>query len=130
MVIIDNEYITLLYHEAEKIVHHQVHRPFSGEPLGAALTRGCEVLEQYGSIKWLSDERMNGPMSDEDAGWARNFWNKRVLDAGWKYWALVISQDLAGSFSMKAAVDGFSKLGVTVGLYTNPDMAMKWLIKQ
>jgi hypothetical protein len=35
-----------------------------------ALLTGLDTLQKYGAHKWLSDDRKNGPFSEEDQAWA------------------------------------------------------------
>ena len=65
-IILDNQYITIKFLPEKKMIYHTVHQPISGQDLRDALTTGFDALKSYGVSKWLSDERKNGPMSDED----------------------------------------------------------------
>ena len=78
-----------------KIVHHTIHAPVGGQTLRDALESGTAALAKYGACKWLSDDRKNGPLPEEEREWGFVDWNRRTMDAGWKYWALVVPQAVA-----------------------------------
>jgi hypothetical protein len=130
MLLIDNELITVFYQEEAKIVHHTIHHTCVGKTLRDALTRGAEIFEQYGAEKWLSDDRNNGGLDEEDPKYGREVWSKRMVEAGWKYWALVLPRDVPGTHSMAQLIDAYSQMGVTVKLFSNPDTALDWLKEQ
>jgi hypothetical protein len=130
--IIDDDKLTLVFHPNEKIVHHQIHKPLDDDEIKAMLTQGCEVFEVNGAEKWLSDDRGNGPVSQEIERWGQEVWNKRMVAAGWKYWALVIPEEALkeATSTMKMIIFNLSKLGVTLRLFSDPDRAMDWLKNQ
>ena len=131
MKIMDNLRVTLEFLEDEKIIHHQIHAPVPDDELKEMLTRGCEVFEARGARKWLSDDRKNGPVSPEIERWGQEVWNRRMVAAGWKYWALVIPEEaLKQANAMKAIIFNLSKLGVTLRLFSDSDTAMAWLKEQ
>jgi hypothetical protein len=125
--IIDNEYAVLTYYADSKIVHHRFKRPISGQNLYEVVDMGVELLKKHGAQKWLSDDRANGPMPQKDLDWANDNWFPRAIAAGWKFWALVVPEDVMGRMNMKDYVMSFHEKGIRVMVFTNPDEAMEWL---
>ena len=128
--IIDNEYASLWFHQDKKIVHHQFHQFVHGQYFRDVLTKGADVFEQYSAEKWLSDDRGNGALSPEDAQWGQDVWEQRVLQAGWKYWAIVMPEKIVGQMNMRQWAKRYSDQGVTVELFSDPDEALAWLERQ
>jgi hypothetical protein len=128
--IVNNEYITVNYLPDEQIVYHTIHQPFGGQPFRDAITTGTEALVQYGACKWLSDDRKNGPLSQEDAKWGFNVWNKNTIEAGWKYWAMVVPEKITAVSSLSLPIMELMYLGLHVCVFTKPDDAMDWLKRQ
>lgn len=126
-VIIDNDYVTLFYHDDKKMVHHIYKADIHGDYLKEALTVGTDQLIKYGAIKWLSDNRATEGHSDEEQAWIDTVWLPRTLKAGWKYWALVLPQNVIGQMNMLHYINSFSERGVLVRVFNNPDEAMTWL---
>ncbi len=128
VVIFDNADASLKYHPDAKIVHHTFKHPMKGEPFRNVLLQGYEVMKKYGANKWLSDDRLHADaLTEEDAGWATTVWSKMVMEAGWKYWALVVSSDLKSRMDMNAFIQLYYEQGVTIMVFTNPDEALTWL---
>jgi hypothetical protein len=130
ITILDNDYATLQYHPETKIVHHQFHKPISGDPFREVLTKGAEACEEYGAIKWISDDRANSAIPPEDGQWAENVWVPRVLAVGWKYWAIVMPAKIIGQMNMQYFKKQNEERGVTVQVFSDPTEAMTWLENQ
>jgi hypothetical protein len=126
-----NEYATLMYHPDSRIVHHVFHQPIGGEPFRQVLNLGQELLQQNGAHKWLSDDRQNAALPEEDSAWALSDWAARVLASGWKYWAIVVPHSMAGRVDMQKYIDEYLEKGsVRVMVFVDPSEALSWLEKQ
>ena len=130
MTIMENEFVTVWYHADKKIVHHQFHKFIHGKVLRDALDAGYEVLKKYKAQKWLSDDRLNSAIPKEDTEWAFTDWSNRVIQAGWKFWAIVQPESVIGQMNVKRFAKEYLSRGVVVEMFTDPDNAMKWLEKQ
>jgi len=126
--IIKNEFATLVYHPEAKIIHHTFHQPIGGDEFREVLNLGTDALAKYSASKWLSDDRNNSALSQEDTEWSMNFWFPRAIKAGWKYWALVVPQDLLARMNLKQFVDSYYDKGLRIMVFNNPEEAMQWLI--
>ena len=127
MTVLDNEFVTMWYYPEDKIVHHQFHQFMYGQLFRDALMTGADLFEKNSANKWLSDDRANNALPEEDAEWGRQNWVPRIMKAGWKYWALVMPDKVLGQMNMQRFVKEFSKHGVTVKVFADPDEALKWL---
>jgi hypothetical protein len=127
LTVIDNEYATLMYYPDTQIVHHVFHKPISGPHFRAILNGGAALLKEHGACKWLSDDRNNTALSDEDTVWSKTDWFPRASAAGWKFWALVVPPDLMAQMNLKEFIDTYYELGLRSMVFTEPMEAMKWL---
>lgn len=127
--VLDNPYITIKYLPDKKMIYHTVHQPLSGQPLRDALMAGFNALQSYGVCKWLSDERKNGPMSEEDRAWGEVNLNRRSMEAGWKYWALIVPEQVAAAGAMAPTMNAMYELGLRMMVFTNVEEASAWLDK-
>jgi len=127
VTIVDNEYITVEYVPEKKMIHHTIHKPVGGQLFRDALNAGTEALRKHGACKWLSDDRKNGPLSREDAEWGFNDWNLRTIQAGWKYWALVVPPEVAAAGSLVPTMGDLFKLGLRMMVFTDLEAASEWL---
>jgi hypothetical protein len=130
IVIHDNEFVTVWYHPDKKIVHHQFHKFLYDKAFRDALNAGVEAMQKYGAEKWLSDDRQNGAIPEEDLEWGRSDWFPRVKAAGWKYWAIVPPEKTIGRLNMQREAQINNEKGVITGIFNDPDEAMTWLASQ
>jgi hypothetical protein len=129
-VIINNEFAKLIVHPGKKIVHHQFKKYIFGNAFREVMTKGVDVFIKYECTKWLSDDRENAALKQEDIQWSQIRWEKRILDKGWKSWAVILPKKAVGQITMKGIIDRNKELGVSVEIFTNPTQAMEWLEKQ
>ena len=127
IMILDNEYISMSYLPDKKILYHTVHQPIGGKILRDALLLGIESLQKYGAHKWLSDDRKNGPMSAEDQAWGAVNVNQRAIEIGWKYWALVVPEQLVAAGSMAPIIEANFELGMRMMVFSDVKEAIHWL---
>lgn len=127
ITLIQNEYATLVYHTDAKIVHHTFHQPIKGQHFRDVLNKGLEVFIKHGATKWLSDDRNNSALEPEDREWATNDWYTRAAKAGWKYWAMVVPNDIHGRMDVKGYIEQGFEGGIRVMVFTNPQEALEWL---
>ncbi len=125
--ILKNDQITVYFHEEDKIIHHVCHKQISGQPYRDAFFAGTDTLIKYKAIKWLSDDRMNPMVCPDDQKWLAEVWTPKILQAGWKYWGLVMPQEALGQMRMTLACQIYSKLGVTLNTFEDPIKALVWL---
>ncbi len=128
--ILDNEFAKLIVHPGKKIVHHQLKRYIFGDAFKEVMTKGGDAFIKYECTKWLSDDRENAALRQEDIQWSQKHWEKRIFDAGWKHWAVIMPKKTVGQISMKGIIDRNKDMGVTVETFPNPTQAMEWLEKQ
>lgn len=130
ITVITNQYVELYYHEETKIIHHIYHPGVGGDYLKEELTTGTDWLIEKGAIKWLSDNSAIEGVTDEEAAWINTEWLPRTIAAGWKFWALVVPNDVMGRMNMVQFVSEFAQQGVLVRVFTESDAAMAWLVAQ
>lgn len=127
ITILDKEYVTLWYHPESKIVHHQFHKFIYGDKFREVLEKGLEIFKQYGATKWLSDDRLNSALPAADSKWGLEDWNPRVFAAGWKYWAVVVPDKVAGQLNINWLMRENIAHGLQVKAFDDADEALKWL---
>jgi hypothetical protein len=127
ITLLDDNYASLVYHQEQKIVHHCFHKALDSQHLRTVLNQGVDLLTQHGASKWLSDNREIDPHSDEDGRWVNDNWLPRAVAAGWKYWALVVPEEVAARLNMTEFVNSFFERGIRIMVFSEPTNAMKWL---
>jgi hypothetical protein len=127
--IIETPAVVLRYYPNTKIVHHELKRFVHGQEFRDVLEKGLQTFIKHGAVKWLSDDRGNGPLTQADSEWALTDWAPRVMAADWKYWAVVMPEKVVGQMNMRRWIATYAEKGVTAQAFTDPDEAMTWLVK-
>ncbi len=125
--IVDNPFVTLWYLPEKKIIHHQIHKFIFGKEFRDFLLAGTEAMKKNKATKWLSDDRANTVMSQEDVEWGKANWFPQTVAAGWKYWAIVQPEKVLAQMGMEKLVQDYAAAGIKAKFFTDPDEAMKWL---
>jgi len=128
-IVFENDYGIVRYNDTDQYVYHTWKQPISGAALRDVLNAGLNALSEHQAVKWLSDDRKNAEVSDEDIQFSVGDWGPRAAQAGWKYWALVVPEDIAGRDSMRGVIEAFWNLGVRVRIFTDLDNATDWIRK-
>jgi hypothetical protein len=126
-VLLDNDAARLSYDMRHKIVEHEFRSFVHGKALRDVLEKGLELFKSRGACKWLSDDRGNGPITSADGEWALNDWAPRVIEAGWKYWGVVLPDKVLGQMNMRRWIETYSKLGVVAQAFEDTEEARAWL---
>jgi hypothetical protein len=126
-IVHDNEWVTLWYHPAPKIVHHKFHKATRGEAFRTALTMGTDILRANGADKWLADDRLFFVLPEEDQKWAEGEWFPRTRQVGWKYWAIVKPQMAVTDLYLRRVAASHVAAGVRMEVFPTPTQAAEWL---
>lgn len=126
-IILEDEFASLWYYPQIKVVHHKFHKFIYGDHFKKVLSQGADFFEREGCVKWLSDDRNNSALPKEDADWAMTEWNPRVIQAGWKYWAMILPDKSIGKMNMKRLIANYQEQNVTIEIFEDPDTALVWL---
>lgn len=125
--VIKNEFVTLQYLPDKNMLYHVVHKHVDEAVFKSALNTGVETLNKHGIRKWLSDDRKNGPFSQEFSEWAVNDWIPRAITAGWQYWANVVPEDVQAAGTLMPFIEALQEHGLRMGVFTHMEKAMEWL---
>ncbi|MCB0283545.1 MAG: hypothetical protein KDF60_13255 [Calditrichaeota bacterium] len=125
--IFSNDQMTVYYHQDKKIIHHIMKKQVGGQPFYDAILAATDCLVQNGAKKWLSDDRLNPMLKPEDQKWAVDVWQPLILEAGWKYWSIILPDKMIGKMRMNMMAYQYSKMGVTVKTFNTPEQGLGWL---
>ena len=50
-----------------------------------------------------------------------------MINAGWKYWALVVPDEVSARQDMVAVIDMFYERGIRIMVFTDVERALNWL---
>jgi hypothetical protein len=126
--IIETPGLMLWYYPDTKIIHHELQKYPGVAALEAALEAGLTLMQTRGARKWLSDNRRGGAVPRSHHTWAQDDWGPRAAAAGWKYWAVLLPEELLGQANTNRLVDIYGRLGVTTRTFEHLEPATRWLI--
>ncbi len=118
------------FYPEEKVIHHQWKGSINGSILQETLNTSAELFELHQCKKYLSDDRLNDTIPEDQIHWAMSEWNPRVLAAGWKYWAIVMPDLNSAKVRMQHLIKFYQKVGLTTQLFKDPNKALAWLMEQ
>lgn len=125
--VIDNEYMSLWYYPALKIVHHKIHKTLPNGMFEEVLSAGAEYMEKYRAKKWLSDDSSLVAISKDDIEFGEKVWSPRVMKAGFRYWAIVMPKNAMGSLQIKRFIKDYSEKSVIIEPCETVEAALEWL---
>lgn len=127
VTLLDNAIATLWYYPQLKVIHHKFHEGISGDRFREVLELGADLVSTEKCVKWLSDDRGNAALSAEDVLWVAGDWTTRMLDGGWKYWAILLPDLYLGKQSLMPIIHNYKKMGITVDVFEDAMSALTWL---
>jgi hypothetical protein len=130
VVALENEYVTVACNPETGIVEHVTHRFLVSEVFRQALLAGLELMRAHGATKWLSDERLNGAISNEDVEWGAAVWRPRAVALGLTCWALVLPRSTFGSARARRIVEEERSWGLPCEVFEEREAARRWLEQQ
>ena len=125
--IYESDQVTVEVYPEFKLVRHTMHQHTYGKDFRDALMAGVKAMKEHGADKWLSDDRENPVLRPDDQKWALEDWQTEVMQAGWKFWAIVQPQHSLAKLRMMNFAEMYRERGLTVELFTEPEKAMEWL---
>lgn len=129
-IVFESEQISVWCYPELRLVSHQMHKVCHGSPFRDALRAGTAAMQRHGAISWLSDDRLNGPLPDDDETWGTTTWFQATKAAGWKYWAIVLPERAVGKLNVKRFVEMYRKRGLEAQMFIEPGPALDWLREQ
>jgi hypothetical protein len=122
--------IVLWFYPKTRIIHHELQKYPGVVALESALEKGLGLMHTRRARKWLSDNRRGGAVPKSHHEWALTDWGPRAAAAGWKYWALILPEELLGFANTSRLIEVYASLGVTAKTFDTPEPAMHWLLSR
>lgn len=129
--VFESEFACLWVYPETGIVHHQFLKPLPAGVFQQVLLAGLRLLQEHRAQKWLSDDRGNPLLSADDIAWSQDYWLPRALQAGWKFWAVVLPEKTRGQVVMQRLTSFVGEESeVIVKLFSDPESGLQWLAEQ
>ena len=130
VLLLDNDYASVWGYPELKIAHHKFKTFIYGDHFRNTLNTAADFFEKNQCTKYLSDDRLNTTVKQEDMNWAVNDWNPRVLKCGWKFWAIVMPDKVIGKLNMKRVIENYKNLNLEIEIFDDDEEALKWLMNK
>ena len=128
--VLESKNATLWYYPEEKIVHHAIHKFIYGQEFHDLLLAGTSLIKKNKAKKWLSNDTSNTVLRTEDIEWGNVNWFPQTIEAGWKYWAIVMPKAAIAKINMGKLIEDYQKAGITAKIFSDENEAFEWLKAQ
>jgi hypothetical protein len=128
ILVFESDLITVWASPERRMIHHEMRKFCHGDEFRDGLNQGLEAMIRYRATKWLSDDRANSVLP-EDEHWARWDWFPRAKAAGWRHWAMVPAGALGHNRAMRF-VKSYLELGIDARMFGELAEAVRWLDEQ
>jgi len=128
--VFESDFCVVKVYPESKIVHHEIKKYIFDDNFRNMMTSSADAFEKYNCTKYISDDRQNGALKEEDRKWGEAEWEPRLFKCGWKAWALVMPEKIIGQMNMRKIVERYESMGVTVSAFSDFEEAMTWLKQQ
>lgn len=130
ITVFEHKQVTVWYDPDKNILHNQIHEYTYGDVFRQFLMAVVDAMTHYRTTKVLSDDRKNPVLHPDDQKWAREMWEPKMIEAGWKYWAIVQPERMIANMRMIKFAERLLHLGIIVELFDDVEDAMRWLERQ
>ena len=94
--ILDDDEVALYLYPGIGTVHHVIKRSVENLRFREMMAKAAEAFVAQGCDKYLSDDRAMMTFSYDDLIWAAENWEKPLMAAGGKFWALIPPKKVLG----------------------------------
>ena len=126
MILHESKNARVEWFEQEKVILKRFSGFITGDEMRVAFDAGYKQLQKANGEKWLSDNRDLPVYKQEDVDWINEDWFPRMLEAGWRYWALVEPKSHVGTMTMKK-FRFYVDEGIILKVFATVEEAFSWL---
>ncbi|MBN2663107.1 MAG: hypothetical protein JXR68_05615 [Bacteroidales bacterium] len=127
--IFDSDFAEIFYNNDNKMVLLSWKRPVNSEEYRTAFLKVLKTFTEHNFHLLLSDTRLQGAISPSDRKWLETEIIPIAIEAGLKYTATVISEDVFKKYYLGKLKEKSQKAGMTeFEIFDNYDRAIKWLL--
>jgi len=129
MIYYDTEYLKIEYLED---LHAGIGNWFGfveDENYKAGLNKMIDFYKEKKVNKWIANLTKMEAISPELQDWANNDWFPRAIEAGVKYMAIVVSEDVFNQLAVENIMTQVTDV-ITTHYFSSVDEAKEWMKKQ
>lgn len=125
MIIVESKNGKIEWSEDQKAIIKSFSGFIKGDELRNIFSSGYETFKKNAGLTWISDNRKIHAYADSDLHWINEVWLPNMLEAGWKYWALIEPESNIGKNFMRHFQFYVDK-GIEVEVFTDKKSAESW----
>ncbi|WP_338767985.1 STAS/SEC14 domain-containing protein [Bernardetia sp. ABR2-2B] len=125
-----------LFEEKHLTIHHDedvncIHMQWTGFATSAkykhGMNTGLEKVQEKGVTRWLANMAEMGAITPDDQKWTNENWFPRLLEAGIRTAAVVMSKDVFNQLAVKKIGEDMTDNSYTMHFFDDLEEAKKWL---
>jgi len=125
--ILDDDIVALYLYPEIGTVHHVIKRSVENDRFRSMMAMAAESFAANGCDKYFSDDRQMMSFNFDDLLWLAENWEKPLMAAGWKHWALIPPKKVLGRVMAKKLAARYVDLGIDVRTFEDEASALEWL---
>jgi hypothetical protein len=129
MPLFEEKYLTIHHNEDVNCIHMQWTGFAASEKYRYGMNTGLEKVKEKKVSRWLADMTDMGAIVSEDQKWTNEDWFPRLLGAGIKTAAVVMSKDIFNQLAVKKIGEDMTDNNYTMYFFYNLAEAKEWLKK-
>ncbi len=130
MIYFEKDYLRIDYDQNENVITMNWKEAVVSEEFREGLNKGLQCVEENAIKHWLADVRDMGALSNEDQEWSNNEWFPKIIKAGIKFMAVVISSDIFNQMTVDEIMTKVPQTNIVHRNFDDMDKAKEWLLSQ
>ncbi len=127
MPLFEEKYLTIQHDEDVNCIHMQWVGFATSQKYQHGMNTGLEKVKEKEVSRWLANMAEMGVITPEDQKWTNEDWFPRLLEAGIRTAAVVMSKDIFNQLSVKKIGEDMTDNSYTMHFFDNLEEAKKWL---
>ncbi len=127
MPLFEEKYLKIHYNEEVNCIHMQWTGFATTEKYKNGMNTGLEKVKEKKVSRWLADMVDMAAISPDDQKWTNEDWFPRLLEAGVKTSAVVMSKDIFNQLAVKKIGQDMTNNSYTMHFFDDLEEAKKWL---
>ncbi|WP_375563204.1 STAS/SEC14 domain-containing protein [Bernardetia sp. OM2101] len=127
MPLFEEKYLTIHHDQEVECIHMQWTGFATSQKYKQGMNTGLEKVKEKKVIRWLANMVEMGAITPEDQKWTNEDWFPRLLGAGVRIAAVVMSKDIFNQLAVKKIGKDMTDNTYTMHFFESLEEAKEWL---
>lgn len=127
MPLFEEKHLTIHHDQETECIHMQWTGFANSQKYRHGMNTGLEKVKEKKVSKWLANMSEMGAIMPEEQKWTNEDWFPRLLDAGIRTAAVVMSKDIFNQLAVKKIGEDMTDNSYTMCFFYNLEEAKVWL---